>query len=125
MTGETIRLSDGELELMAVLWKRAPLAASDIMALAPRDRDWSATTVKTMLSRLVEKGALAAEADGRRYLYRPAIARDAVAVEQAGRLIDRLFGGKLSPLVAQLAAERDLSDDDLAELEALVKGLRK
>jgi predicted transcriptional regulator len=125
MTGETIRLSDGELELMAVLWKRAPLAASDIMALAPRDRDWSATTVKTMLARLVEKGALAAEADGRRYLYRPAIARDAVAVEQAGRLIDRLFGGKLSPLVAQLAAERDLSDDDLAELEALVKGLRK
>ena len=125
MTGETIRLSDGELELMAVLWKRAPLAASDIMALAPRDRDWSATTVKTMLARLVEKGALAAEADGRRYLYRPAIARDAVAVEQAGRLIDRLFGGKLSPLVAQLAAERDLGDDDLAELEALVKGLRK
>lgn len=125
MTGETIRLSDGELELMAVLWKRAPLAASDIMALAPRDRDWSATTVKTMLARLVEKGALAAEADGRRYLYRPVIARDAVAVEQAGRLIDRLFGGKLSPLVAQLAAERDLSDDDLAELEALVKGLRK
>ena len=125
MANETIKLSDGELELMAVLWERAPLAASAIMALAPEHRDWSSTTVKTMLARLVEKGALTAEADGRRYLYRPAIDRDAVAVEQAGRLIDRLFGGKLSPLVAQLAAERDLSDDDLAELEALVKGLRQ
>lgn len=125
MSDETIRLSDGELELMAVLWHRAPLAATDIIARAPEHRDWSATTVKTMLARLVEKGALAADAQGRRFLYRPIIARDAVAVEQAGRLIDRLFGGKLSPLVAQLAAERDLSDDDIAELEALVKGLRK
>lgn len=125
MANETIRLSDGELELMAVLWQRAPLAAIDIMDRAPEHREWSATTVKTMLARLVEKGALAAEAEGRRFLYRPIIQRDEVAVEQAGRLIDRLFGGRLSPLVAQLAAERDLSEDDIAELEALVKGLRK
>lgn len=119
------KLSDAELELMAILWTRSPLAASEIVAAAPRERDWSATTVKTMLSRLVEKGALKAEADGRRFLYSPLVEQGAVAADQAGRLLDRLFGGRLSPLVAQLAARRDLSEEDVAELEKLVKGLRK
>lgn len=119
------RLSDAELELMAVLWARSPLAASEVIAAAPSERDWSATTVKTMLARLVEKGALETKADGRRFLYSPTVGRDSIAADQAGRLVDRLFGGRLSPLVAQLAARRDLSEDDIAELEALVKGLRK
>lgn len=119
------KLSDAELELMAILWTRSPLAASEIIDSAPRERDWSATTVKTMLSRLVEKGALRAEADGRRFLYSPLVERDCVAADQAGRLVDRLFGGRLSPLVAELAARRDLSEEDVAELEKLVKGLRK
>jgi predicted transcriptional regulator len=119
------RLSDAELELMAVLWARSPLAASEVIAAAPSEREWSATTVKTMLARLVEKGALETKADGRRFLYSPTVGRDSIAADQAGRLVDRLFGGRLSPLVAQLAARRDLSEDDIAELEALVKGLRK
>ncbi len=110
---------------MAILWARSPLAASDVIAAAPSERDWSATTVKTMLSRLVEKGVLATQAEGRRFLYSPLIGRDSVAADQAGRLVDRLFGGRLSPLVAELAARRDLSEDDVAELERLVKGLRK
>ena len=119
------RLSDAELELMAVLWAHSPLAASEVMEAAPSERGWSATTVKTMLARLVEKGALETKADGRRFLYSPTVGRDSIAADQAGKLVDRLFGGRMSPLVAQLAARRDLSDDDIAELEALVKGLRK
>lgn len=119
------RLSDAELELMAILWTRSPMAASDVIAAAPSERKWSATTVKTMLARLVEKGALETRAEGRRFLYSPLVARDSVAADQAGRLLDRLFGGRLSPLVAELAARRDLTEEDVAELEQLVKGLRK
>ena len=122
---EDIRFSEAELELMAILWSRSPLAASEIIDSAPPEREWSATTVKTMLARLVEKGALKTKAQGRRFLYTPTVAREFVAAGQAGRLVDRLFGGRLSPLVAQLAANRDLSEEDVAELEALVKGLRK
>lgn len=122
---DDIRLSDAELELMAVLWRQSPLGTADIIAAAPEHRDWSATTVKTMLARLVEKGALTTKAQGRRFLYSPAIERNAVAADQAGRLVDRLFGGRLSPLVAQLAARRDLTPDDIAELESLVKELKK
>lgn len=129
MTGNPIskdlRVSEAELDIMAVLWSEAPLAAADIAKRAPNRRDWSLTTVKTMLSRLVDKGALVAEADGRRFLYRPAVERDAVATAQAGRLIDRLFGGRVSPLVAHLAEARDFSPEDVAALEQLVRELKK
>lgn len=120
-----VRISEAELDIMAVLWDEAPLSAVDVAKRAPARRAWSPTTIKTMLARLVDKGALAAEAQGRRYLYRPLVERDPVAGAQAGRLVDRLFGGRISPLVAHLAERRDLAPDDLAELEALIKELRK
>lgn len=122
---EDVRITEAELEIMAVLWADAPLSAVEISSRTPSARDWSPTTVKTMLARLVDKGAIGAEAQGRRFLYRPLIDRDPVVGAQAGRLVDRLFGGRVSPLVAQLAERRDLTEDDLAELEALVRTLRK
>lgn len=122
---QDVRISEAELDIMAVLWDEAPLSAVDVAARVPARRAWSPTTIKTMLARLVDKGALAAEAQSRRYLYRPLVERDPVAGAQAGRLVDRLFGGRISPLVAHLAERRDLAPDDLAELEALIKELRK
>lgn len=124
MARKPARISDAEQQLLQLLWDELPLGAVELAARAPADRDWSLTTVKTMLSRLVAKGVLGAEPDGRRFLYRPLIARETVAGGQAGRLIDRLFGGRVSPLVAQLAEEGQLSKDDLEELEALVRSLK-
>lgn len=124
MARKPARISDAEQQLLQLLWDELPLGAVELAARAPADRDWSLTTVKTMLSRLVAKGVLGAEPDGRRFLYRPLIARETVAGGQAGRLIDRLFGGRVSPLVAQLAEEGQLSKDDLEELEALVQSLK-
>ena len=122
---DDIRISEAELDIMAVLWSESPLGASDIAERVPSRRAWSPTTIKTMLSRLVDKGALASEAQGRRFLYRPLIERDRLAGAQAGRLVDRLFGGRISPLVAHLAERRDLEPDDLAALEQLIRDLRK
>jgi len=122
---DDVRISEAELDIMAVLWAESPLSATDVAARVPARRDWSPTTVKTMLSRLVDKGALASAAQGRRFLYHPLIERDRIAGAQAGRLVDRLFGGRVSPLVAHLAERRDLEPEDLAALEQLIKDLRK
>jgi len=122
---DDVKISEAELDIMAVLWSESPLGASDIAARVPARRSWSPTTIKTMLSRLVDKGALASEAQGRRFLYRPLIERVPLAGAQAGRLVDRLFGGRISPLVAHLAERRDLEPDDLAALEKLIRELRK
>ena len=124
MKNKLARISDSELQLMQPLWEESPLGASDIAKRLPPALGWSQTTIKTMLSRLVTKGALAAEPEGRRFLYRPLIAREQVAAGQAGGLIDRLFGGRVSPLVAQLAEQREIDPEDLAELERIVRSLK-
>ena len=118
------RISDAEYAVMDVLWRDSPLTASDVAARAPAARKWSATTVKTLLSRLVTKGVAATQADGRRFLYSPLVERDAYVASESRRLIDRLFDGKVSPLVAHLAEHQSLSDADIAEIEALLKAMK-
>jgi BlaI family transcriptional regulator, penicillinase repressor len=118
------RIADAEFSVMEVLWKEAPLTAVEVAERVPVERGWSVNTVKTMLSRLLAKGALAHEEHGRRYLYRPAIRREDYVAQESGRLIDRMFNGRLTPLVAQLAERDMLSERDIEEIEALLKELR-
>ena len=118
------RISEGEQAVMEVLWADAPLTATEVAERIPDARGWSERTVKTMLGRLLAKGALLHEEDGRRYLYRPAVARAEHAARESRRLVDRLFGGRAAPLVAHLAADEGLTPEDIAELEALLKDLK-
>jgi len=121
----TERISEAELEIMQVLWAAdAPLTVSDVTERVDPVRAWSQSTVKTMLSRLEAKGVLRHDEHGRRYLYTPLVAQEKYARSESRRLVDRLFGGRAAPLVAQLAAGDGLSQDDIAELEALLKGMK-
>lgn len=120
-----IRISQSELDVMDVLWGQSPLAASDIAKALEANKDWNIRTVKTLLSRLVEKGALSTEADGRRYLYSPLISKDSYAASATRRLSKRLFGGRAAPLVMHLAKGDGLSKTDIAEIEALLETLKK
>ena len=121
------RVSEAELEIMEALWAadEALTATAVAEARGVEERGWSLPTIKTMLSRLTQKGAVAYETEGRRYLYRPAIARDEYVGGESRRLVDRLFGGKLSPMIARLAEDDALSDDEIAEIEALLKELKQ
>jgi BlaI family penicillinase repressor len=120
-----IRISDAELEVMEALWESgAPLTATDVAERIPANRGWSLATVKTMLSRLTAKGAIRYSEEGRRYLYSPAIARDSYVGKESRRFVDQLFGGRLSPLVARLAEEDALDEEDIAAIEAILKELK-
>ena len=127
-----MRITEAERAVMEVLWTHAPSAegspegrmgAAEIAA-ALTERDWSVRTVKTLLARLVEKGALQAEPEGRRYLYTPLIARAEHRREAVRGLSRRLFGGRATPMVAHLAEAGDLDPGDLDALERLVAELR-
>lgn len=118
------RISDAEHAVMEVLWDEAPLAAAEVAERIAPERGWNIRTVKTLLSRLVAKGALRHEEEGRRYLYRPAIARDDFVDRESRRLLDRMFGGRVTPLVAHLAERDILTERDIAEIEALLKALK-
>lgn len=123
-TGPAERITDAEHAVMEALWNRPRQTAAEVCDTVCQERGWSLATVKTLLSRLVQKGALAAEPDGRRYLYTPLLAREDYVGGESRRLLDRLFGGKAASLVAHLAESEALSANDLAEIEALLKELR-
>lgn len=118
------RISDAEHVVMEVLWDESPLTAQEVVERVVPDRDWSANTVKTLLGRLLAKQIIAHEEEGRRYRYRPLVARGDYVEGESRKLMDRLFGGRLTPLVAHLAERDALSADDIAEIEALLKDLK-
>ena len=120
-----VRLSDAELDVMEALWDaQAPLSATDVAGKVTADRHWSLATVKSLLSRLLAKRAIEPARDGRRFLYTPLIERDSYVGAESRRFVTRLFGGKLSPLIAQMAEEEALDDADVAEIEALLRKLK-
>lgn len=119
------KITPAELDVLEELWNAAPAAASDVVGRLGRKKDWSAQTVKTLLARLVEKGAVKFEQDGRRYLYRPTVTREQYARKEARWFVDRLFDGRAAPLVANLAGSGKISREDIAELEALLKELKR
>jgi BlaI family penicillinase repressor len=118
------RISDAEHVVMEVLWAEAPLTAQTVAQRLSDSQEWTLPTVKTLLSRLVSKGALSTKADGRRFLYHPSIERADYVSGESQRLVDRLFGGRLTPLVAHFAEQEALSPDDIAEIELLLKALK-
>lgn len=118
------KISEAEQVVMEVLWAAHPLTAQAIADRVPPGRSWSLNTVRTLLARLTAKNAIAFEADGRRYLYRPLVARADYVAGESDRLIDRFFGGRLSPFVAHLAERKALDADEIAEIEAMLKAMK-
>ena len=118
------KISQSELEVMDVLWRRPGIGASDVAQDLAETKDWSDRTIKTLLARLVEKGVLSTEKEGRRFLYTPIVSRENYAGPAARSFAKRLFGGRAAPIVAHLAEGEGLSDEDIAELEALIESLK-
>ena len=119
------RISDAEHAVMEALWRESPRTAAEICDEVSEQRGWSLATVKTLLGRLVSKEAIAAEPDGRRFLYRPLVERADYIGGESRRLVDRLFGGRAAPLLLHLVEAEALSDADIDEIERLIRELRK
>lgn len=118
-----MRISGAESLIMEALWRKSPLSSEDIVAAVGPEQNWSNKTVKTLLNRLLTKQAITATTEGRRYLYSPAIERADYVQEESRGLIDRLFDGRLAPLVSHFAETKQLTADDIAELKRLIQEL--
>lgn len=118
-----MQISEAESVVMDVLWRRHPLAAEDVVAALSERQDWQEATIKTLLNRLLNKGAVRAEKQGRRYLYAPVLKREDWVLEESQGLLQRLFDGRVAPLVAHFSEQRKLSRKDIAELRKLLEEL--
>ena len=121
MRKKPIAISEAESQVMDVLWRAgAPMYADDVIAALVSGQSWQEATVKTLLNRLLKKGALSATKDGRRYLYQAVLKRDQWVSSESVGMLERLFGGRVAPLVAHFGKHRKLSSEDIAELKKLI-----
>lgn len=120
---ESMRISEAESRVMQHLWDHGSATAAEVVAALAPANEWTEATVKTLLGRLKNKGALAARADGRRFIYTPRLAREDWLLAESTGLVDRLFDGRLAPLVSHFSSHGRLSGSDLAELRELIERL--
>lgn len=118
-----MQISEAESVVMEVLWQRSPQTAEEVVAALGQRQEWQEATIKTLLNRLLNKGAIEAQKDGRRYLYSPLLRREDWVMGESESLLARLFDGRVAPLVAHFSQHRKLSAADVAELRRLVDSL--
>lgn len=116
-----MQISEAESIVMEELWRDHPRSAEEIAMATAVSQSWQVATVKTLLNRLFKKKAIAAEQDGRRYLYRPLLQRTDYVHATSKNLLDRLFDGRVAPLVAHFSKQQKLSRKDIAELRRLIE----
>jgi len=114
------QISDAESRIKEALWRKSPLTADQIFAKVAPENDWAPGTVKTLITRLLKKKAIAGAREGDAYCYRPLIERSAWVQAESQGLLDRLFKGEVAPLVAHFAENRQLSAKDIRQLKALI-----
>jgi BlaI family penicillinase repressor len=119
----SVAITEAESALMKVLWQTSPIATEDLIAALEQPERWHTSTVKTLLTRLLKKGAIRAQREGRRFLYSPVMKREQWLTDESTGLLDRLFGGRIAPLVAHFSERRKLSKKDIAELKQLIQEL--
>jgi BlaI family penicillinase repressor len=119
-----VQISDAEWDVMEPVWDAGEATAADVIKRLQATHDWNPSTIRTLLARLVEKGALSYEVDGARYIYRPAAARDECVRREGRSFLDKVFGGDVGALVAHFVADAALDDQQLRELRKLLDGKR-
>ena len=116
-------ISAAESQVMEALWRLGPMTSDELIAEVGATQGWGAATVRTLIHRLIKKKALESIRAEGRASYRPLLQRaDYVQAESQG-LLDRLFDGRLSPLVAHFAQHRALEPEEIADLKRLIEGL--
>ncbi len=115
------QLSDAEWKIMNAVWNRNPACVRDVLEEIEGETSWAYTTVKTMLSRLAEKGILEVEKRANTSYYRPLLTRKQARRAAVRSLLDRAFDGAFGPLMAFLVDDQKLSPLERERLQALVR----
>lgn len=116
-----ISISEAEWEVMGLVWAGAPIPAADMVEQLSQKRGWAPRTTRTLLERLVAKGALTYDQDGKRYLYRPAVTMADCIRQESRTFLDRVFGGKPATMLLHLVKETPLTAEEIADLRRLLR----
>src|SRR3954469_5203641 len=115
-----LQISDAEWDVMEPIWAGGACTAADVINALRTTHDWNHSTIRTLLARLVEKGALAYDVDGSRYIYRAAVSRQQCVRQEGRSFLEKAFGGDVAALLAHFVAEASLDQDQIEQLRQLL-----
>lgn len=117
------RISDAEWEIMLVIWQNgAPLTSQEIIDSVAKQQNWNPKTVRTLLNRLLKKGALSFQKQGRVYQYSACVSKEACVGANSDSFLDRMFDGSLKPMLAHFIQEKQLTKAEIADLKRMLDG---
>lgn len=116
-----MKLSEAEWQIMNALWDAHPATAREIASRLPKGVNWAYTTIKTMLTRLVEKKAIQEQKNGNTSIYDPLVTRKSARHNALKSLANQAFDGTFGPLMHFLVEEQNLSDNQRSELVRLLR----
>jgi BlaI family penicillinase repressor len=117
-----MRLTDAEWQIMNCLWEKHPATARGIAGRLPEDVRWAYTTIRTLLARLVDKGAVREYKEGNTSLYEPLLTRDNARRSALKTLVNQAFDGAYGPLMHFLISDQGLTSK---QRQALAKALEE
>jgi BlaI family penicillinase repressor len=125
MAKQTVDLTEAEWTIIKAVWEHEPCAAPTIQEKLHKSTGWTYSTVRTLMDRMVAKGLLTAEKIRNLTLYRSAVTRAQAQRAELRYALEKAFNGALTPMVQCLLDTSDLSAEELAELEAMIKAKKK
>lgn len=115
------QISEAEFEVMKIVWENAPVSTNDITDRLVQTTDWSPKTIQTLIRRLVSKGALTYEKNGRVFVYTPKVSEDEYLRQKSSSFISRYFGGDFSAMFSSYLGNDELTDEELKNLKGIIE----
>ncbi|WP_312114211.1 BlaI/MecI/CopY family transcriptional regulator [Brevibacillus reuszeri] len=122
---ELPRISDSEWEIMKVFWAKSPATAADVIHALRDNKSWKDKTIKTLISRLLQKGILTYEQVNRVYYYTPTISEEECKRTERESFLQRVYGGALKPMLVHFLQEEKLSSQEISELKKILTDKEK
>ncbi len=115
------KISESEWMVMQVLWSNGPSTANEVVKELSGKTKWKPKTIKTLITRLMKKGAVKFEKEGRTYRYYPAVGKAECVRMERRSFVQRVYGGSTRPMLASFLEDAKLSADDIAELKKILE----
>ncbi len=115
------KISESEWLVMRILWSKGPLTANEVVKELTGKTKWKPKTIKTLITRLMKKGAVKFKKEGRKYRYYPAVSEAECVRMERRSFVRRVYGGTTRPMLAAFLEDAKLSAEDISELKKILE----
>lgn len=117
-----IKISDAELEVLKIIWKKGTANSLEIIEELKDDFDWNESTIRTLMARLQSKGAIdACEKKGRIYLYKSLINENEYKLKESKDFLEKMYNGSLKEMMLNFVQDKKITKKEAEELIKLIE----